>query len=364
MHGQRSWKHPKLRTIFGSIADAKSPAFAVMVRKRGNVVFERTYGVRELRTMKPVDAGTNFRLASFTKQFTAMATMLLVHEGKLRYDETLVDVFPEFPAYGHNITIRNLLTHTSGLPDYEDLMDQFEKTHGATWSATHQIKDNEVLRLLEHETHGKFAPGLSWAYSNSAYVVLGLIDAQVSGEPFLRVLQDRIFGPLHMTRTLAFIKGLNEVPDRAYGHSKEGDKFVETDQSSTSATLGDGGVYSNLKDLGKWDAALSSHALLNQQDMSVALTPVELADGTQPHWPLEPGDDNVHPGQPVSYGFGWFLDSFHGRPRMWHTGTTVGFRTAIERFTGEGLTVIVLCNRSDLDANALALKAADAAMNK
>ena len=169
---------PKLRTIFGSIADVKSPAFAVMVRKHGNVVFERTYGVRELRTMQPVDAGTNFRLASFTKQFTAMATMLL--------------------------------------PDYEDLMDQFEKTHGATWSATHQIKDNEVLRLLEHETHGKFAPGLSWAYSNSAYVVLGLIDAQATGELFLRVLQDRIFGPLHMTRTLAFIKGLNEVPDRAY----------------------------------------------------------------------------------------------------------------------------------------------------
>lgn len=351
----------RIEAIFAPLTDGKSPGVAVLVRRDGRAIFEQGYGVRDLRTLARIDAGTDFRLASFTKQFTAMATMLLVRDGKLRYDERLTDVFPDFPAYGRNITIRNLLTHTSGLPDYEDLMDQAEKAEGPMWSPSHQIRDEEVLSLLKRQTHGKFAPGTSWAYSNSGYVVLGLIDAKVAGEPFGQVLQDRIFGPLRMKGTVAFVSGENTVPDRAYGHAKQGDKFSETDQSPTSATLGDGGVYSNLLDLAKWDAALEAHALLNERDMSAALTPAKLAGGGETRWPVDAGDDNLNPGKPVSYGFGWFLDSYHGRARMWHTGTTMGFRTAIERFTREKLTIVVLCDRSDLDAGELAIRAAEAA---
>ena len=110
--------------------------------------------------------------------------MLLVHDGKLRYDESLTEVFPDFPSYGKNITIRNLLNHTSGLPDYEDLMEKAEKNKRPLWSPEHQIQDSEVLELLKHETTGKFAPGTSWAYSNSAYVVLGLIIAKTSGSSY------------------------------------------------------------------------------------------------------------------------------------------------------------------------------------
>jgi CubicO group peptidase (beta-lactamase class C family) len=134
---------------------------------------------------------------------------------------------------------------------------------------------------------------------------------------------------------------------------------VEADQSSTSATLGDGGVYSNLADLAKWDAAPQNHTLLGELEMRPALTPAKLANGGQPSWPSTPGDDNLNPGKPVAYGFGWFLDPYREYPRMWHTGTTRGFHTAIERFPAEKLTVIVLCNRTDLDAAALALRAAD-----
>lgn len=348
----------KVESIFAAVKDEKSPGLAVLVRKDGKIILQQGYGVRELRTFGRIDARTNFRLASVTKQFTAMATMLLVRDGKLRYDETLTDLFPDFPAYGRSITIRHLLTHTSGLPDYEDLMAEMEKKRGPMWTASHQIQDEEVLGLLKQQSVGKFRPGTSWAYSNSGYVVLGLIDAKVCGEPFGRVLQDRIFGPLHMSGTLAYVSGKNTVPRRAYGHSKEGAKLVETDQSPTSATLGDGGVYSNVLDLAKWDAALQYHSLLSETEMNAALTPVKLADGSEPRWPEQPGDDNLEPGKPVSYGFGWFLDAYHGSARMWHTGSTVGFRTAIERFTAEKLTVIVLCNRSDFDANRLALQAA------
>jgi CubicO group peptidase (beta-lactamase class C family) len=288
-----------------------------------------------------------------------MAIMLLAHDGKLRYDDKLTGIFPDFPDYGRTITIRHLLTHTSGLPDYEDLMEIAEKAHGPTWTAAHQIQDDDVLDLLKHQADGKFAPGTSWSYSNSGYVVLGLIVAKVSGEPFDQFLHDRIFAPLQMRNTLAYINGKNSPPERAYGHTKEGDGFIESDQSSTSATLGDGGVYSNLVDPAKWDSALQTGALLSPQEIKPGLLAVKLVDGSEPHWPTQPGDDNLNPGKPVSYGFGWFLDPYKGRARMWHSGTTQGFRTVIERFTEENLTVIVLCNRPDLDPSALALRVAE-----
>jgi CubicO group peptidase (beta-lactamase class C family) len=350
----------KIDAVFSGVTSPDAPGLAVVVRKNGSTVFERGYGVRDLRSNAKIDARTNFRLASFTKQFTAMAIMLLVYDGKLRYDETLAEIFPDFPAYGKIITIRNLLNHTSGLPDYEDLMDAAEKVKGPIWSPEHQIQDDEVLALLKQEKSGKFAPGTGWSYSNSGYVVLGVIVAKVSGKTYGEFLRARIFAPLKMNHTSVFQKGKNEVVNRSFGHSKEGDALKETDQSATSGTLGDGGVYSNLEDLAKWDDALRNHTLLSERDFQPALTPVKLVDGSEPHWPKEPSDDNLHPGKPVSYGFGWFLDPYQGRQRMWHTGSTMGFRTVIERFTeGDGLSIIILCNRTDLDPEKLALQVAD-----
>src|SRR5216117_1499197 len=333
----------KIDAVFSGVTSPDAPGLAALVRKNSRTVFERAYGVRDLRSKAKIDAHTNFRLASFTKQFTAMAIMLLVHDGKLRYDQTLTQLFPDFPADGSTITVRNLLNHTSGLPDYEDLMDAAEKIKGPVWTPEKQIQDNAVLELLEKQKTGKFAPGTSWWYSNSGYVVLGLIVA-----------------PLKMNHTLVLQKGKNEVVNRAFGHSKDGSALRETDQSSTSATLGDGGIYSNLEDLAKWDDALRNHTLLNEKEFQAALTPVKLTDGSEAHWPKEPDENNLHPGKPVSYGFGWFLDPYQGHSRMWHTGGTMGFRTVIERFTeGDGLTVIVLCNRNDLEPEKLALQVAD-----
>src|SRR5258708_23739446 len=165
--------------IFSRLTSPDAPGMAVFVRTQGQPIFDRGYGVRDLRMKAKINAHTNFRLASFTKQFTAMAIMLLVHDGKLRYDEALAELFPDFPAYGKSITVRNLLNHTSGLPDYEDLMDAAEKTKGPLWSPEKQIQDDEVLELLKKEKRGKFAPGASWSYSNSGYVLLGIIVAKV-----------------------------------------------------------------------------------------------------------------------------------------------------------------------------------------
>jgi CubicO group peptidase (beta-lactamase class C family) len=323
-----------------------TPGAAVLVVKDGRPVFERGYGVTDLRTLHKVDERTNFRLASLTKQFTAMAIMLLVHDDKLSYDQSLTDIFPDFPVYGKTITVRHLLNHTSGLLDYEDLM---AKQYGSMPDdQVPQIHDAGVLTLLEKASTIKFAAGTKWEYSNSGYCVLAMVVEKISGKPFGQFLRDRIFAPLQMTNTLAYEKGKNEVPKRAYGHTLRGDAWRETDQSSTSATLGDGGVYTSLADLARWDDALQSHTLLGEKEMQPALTAVQPSGG--------PAQENGHP---VSYGFGWFLDPYRGHPRMWHYGETVGFRTSIQRFPAGHLTVIVLCNRADLSATDLALKIAD-----
>ena len=196
-------------------------------------------------------AQTNFRLASCTKQFTATAVMLLVHDGKLHYEDRLTDVFPDFPAYGKSITIRNLLNHTSGLLDYEDLMAK--PAPGTPPEQIPQIKDAGVLALLKQQTTTKFPPGTHWDYSNSGYAVLAMVVEKVSGQSFGDFLHDRIFAPLDMKQTVAYEKGKNTVISRAFGHTHEGGAWHEQDQSPTSAVLGDGGVYSSLGDLAKWD---------------------------------------------------------------------------------------------------------------
>jgi CubicO group peptidase (beta-lactamase class C family) len=334
-------------SIFSALKTTNAPGAAVLVVRNGQPVFRRGYGVTDLRSLRPIDAKTNFRLASFTKQFTAASIMLLVRDGKLHYDDHLTDIFPEFPAYGKSITVRNLLTHTSGLPDYEDLL---MKQHPDTpEEKIPQILDAGALKLLEQQTSGKFAPGSKWEYSNSGYAMLAMIVEKVSGKSFGQFLQERIFTPLKMTNTLAYENGKNEVPHRAYGHSKIDGAWHETDQSPTSAVLGDGGIYSSLDDLAKWDRALREHTLLSEEEMRPALAPVQTTDGLA----------KSPSGKPVSYGFGWFLDPYQGHKRMSHDGNTIGFRTTIQRFPGEQLTIIVLANRADLDPQALALKVAD-----
>jgi CubicO group peptidase (beta-lactamase class C family) len=367
-----AWPSEKqVDAIFAAVTQENAPGLAVLVQKNGRASFEKGYGVRDLRTNTKIDPPTNFRLASFTKQFTAMAIMLLVHDHKLRYDETLVELFPDFPAYGKAITIRNLLNHTGGLPDYEDLMAATETPRNSPiWTPERQIHDAQVLRMLEAESKGKFPPGTSWSYSNSGYVVLGLVVAQASEQSYGDFLRARIFRPLHLDHTIVYQKGKNEVANRAFGHSQavsghgpETPLFQETDQSPTSATLGDGGIYSNLEDLAKWDDALRNHTLLSAEEMKPALVPRRLANGQPTLWPVEANDDNLHPGKPVSYGFGWFLDPYRGHPRMWHTGSTMGFRTVIERLTADHLTIIILSNRTDLDPETLAIETADLYLN-
>lgn len=343
----------KVDTLFSNFISAREPGCAVMVVQNDKPVVKKGYGVTDLRSFGAISAATNFRLASLTKQFTATAIMLLVHDGKLHYDDPLTKLFPDFPAYGKAITVRQMLNHTSGLLDYEDIMAQ--NYPGIPDEKIPQIKDAGVLELLKQQPTTKFTPGTHWDYSNSGYVVLAVVVEKVAGISFGDFLRERIFKPLGMSRTIAYEKGKNEVANRAYGHSRTAEGWRETDQSSTSATLGDGGVYTSLDDLEKWDHALTHHTLLSAKEMEPALTAPTFAR----HAMLKP-DGNAAP----LYGFGWFLDPYRGHRRYSHYGETAGFRNAIQRFPDEHLTVIVLCNRADRAAPPLAESVADLYLGK
>ncbi len=314
-------------SLFADYARPGAPGAAVLVALDGKMLVDRGFGLADVTKGTPVTTRTNFRLASVTKQFTAAATMLLVQDGRLRLDETLADVWPDFPAYGRHITIRNLLTHTSGLQDYESFVPD---------SQTRQVKDAEVVAMMKRVDSTLFPPGTRFQYSNTGFAVLSEIVAKRSGMPFASFLRTRIFVPLGMHKTLAREDAGPAVPFRAYGHSFADGAWSETDQSNTSAVLGDGGVYSSVDEMYRWDQALYTDALLLPPARRQLFTDNTLADGKK-----------------IGYGFGWFLDAYRGLPRQYHTGTSRGFRTMITRFPTMHATVIILTNRSAPSPEAL-----------
>jgi len=188
------------------------------------------------------------------------------------------------------------------------------------------LRDAHVLGLLEAEHRGYFPPGSRCRYSNSGYSLLALIVGRASGEDFASFLRQRIFEPLGMQNTVAFEAGISIVAHRAFGYSGSGHSWTRTDQNLTSATLGDGGIYSSVDDLAKWDAALCGDRLLRPESLRLAFQPAAQTD--------DPA---------VQYGFGWRIT---GESR-WHSGETIGFRNVIVRFLERSLTVIVLTNRND-----------------
>jgi CubicO group peptidase (beta-lactamase class C family) len=297
-----------------------APGAAVMAIRGGKVLYRRGYGLADVEAHVAVTPATNFRLASVTKQFTAMAIMMLVERGKLAFDSPLTRFFPDYPAYGKQITVRHLLNHTSGLKAYEDLIPAGQ---------TAQVKDRDVLDLLRQQTSGYFAPASDWRYSNTGYAHLAMIVEKASGMTFAAFLKKNIFGPLHMAGTVAFEEGISTVRNRAYGYSEQGDKFERTDQSLTSAVLGDGGIYSSVDDLFKWDQALYTTKLVSADTRDQAFMPVVLSSGQQTH-----------------YGFGWEIGQWHGLRTLRHGGSTIGFRTHILRVPDREFTAIVLINRT------------------
>jgi CubicO group peptidase (beta-lactamase class C family) len=320
-------------SLFADYARPGAPGASLVVVAQGRVVLRRSFGLADLDPPTVATGSADYRLASLTKQFTATAVMLLADAHRLAFDDSVSRYLPELPAHARGITIRQLLNHTSGIWDYEDFVPDTQ---------TYQVKDHDVLRLIGQADSLYFPSGTAFRYSNTGYALLALVVERVSGRPFARFLRDHVFRPLGMSGSVAYEAGASRVPHRAYGYSRDSTGWVRTDQSNTSAVLGDGGVYTSVDDLVRWDHALETHALVRAATQAEAWTPATLADG-----------------RPTEYGFGWFVGrDAHGR-RQWHTGETRGFRNAIVRYPDQRVTVIVLTNRNEGEPIELAQRVAE-----
>jgi CubicO group peptidase (beta-lactamase class C family) len=295
------------------------PGAALLVLKDGKPVVRRGYGLANLEDEDEATPATNYRLASVSKQFTAAAILLLAEDGRLKLDDPVRRWLPTLPANTATVTLRQLLTHTGGLVDYEDLIPP---------GTTVQVSDHDVLRLVSATSQTYFAPGSAYRYGNTGYVLLGLVVEQASGISLPLFLQQRIFRPLGMDHTLLYVQGGPAVDHRAYGYSQANGTWTRTDQDVTSATRGDGGIYSSLDDLAKWDAALSDNRLLSAASRRLAFSPHVKVTG-EPYT--------------ASYGYGWRITG----DTVWHSGESIGFRNVIVRWPRRHLTVILLSNRND-----------------
>jgi CubicO group peptidase (beta-lactamase class C family) len=290
----------------------------VMAIDHDKVVFEQAYGLADVEKKAACTLDTNFRMASVSKQFTATAVMLLVDRGKLALDDPLTKFFPGFPDYGKKITVKHLLTHTSGLPAYENLIPT---------GTTLQLDDLDVLHLLMDTKEPTFAPGKKFEYSNSGYAMLGMIVEVAAQKPFHEFMRSDVLVPLGMENSFLYQRGLNEVPHRAFGHAKKDGQWVRADQSLTSAIRGDGAIYTSLRDYRKWLQGIDNRRLLTAKSYDAMFSPHVTTDrhGSR-------------------YGYGWFIDEYRGEPRIHHNGDTRGFRLCAQRFPKRHAAILIQLN--------------------
>lgn len=322
LNGQSLTKNQKLMvdSLMQQYDGDSLPSASLVILRGEKVLYKKSYGMADMEKGRKASPSTNYRLASVSKQFTAAAVLRLIEKKKFTLQTTLTDIYKDFPGYGKHITIHHLLNHTSGIVDYEALIPD---------SATIQVTDADVLKMMKGIDSVYFAPGEKYQYSNTGYALLAMIVEKYSGMKYPDYLKKYIFTPAGMKKTLAFVDGYNSVPNRAYGYSIRMDTVRRTDQSVTSAVLGDGGIYSNIDDLIKWNNAILKNKVISAKSWALACSRKELNDGSA-----------------VNYGYGWHLKTWRGYECVYHTGSTIGFRNILYRIPSEKLTVILLTNRN------------------
>ncbi len=309
----------KLDALFKSQSPTE-PGFALMIRQDGKEIYNSTVGLANDSTGYKVTDRTNFRMASVSKQFTAMAILLLEKEGKLSVDDPISKYFPELPkAVGKKVLVRHLLTHSSGIADYESMIPD---------SQTVQVLDEDILHLIEHTDSTYFKPGTQFRYSNSGFCLLALIVERVSHQPFATFITTRIFMPLKMKESTVYEKGCL-IPNRAMGYARDKDgKIIFSDQSITSATKGDGGVYTSLRDYVKWVKALEENKLI---DLSAVLKRL--------HFPINNSPERY-------YAAGWF--ELIGKEHiLFHSGSTCGFNNYVILIPEKKMSIVFFSNLAD-----------------
>jgi CubicO group peptidase (beta-lactamase class C family) len=345
--GQLADESAQIDALFAPWTQGRTPGAAVLVVQDGRVVHKKGYGLADIAANSPITPNTAFDIGSISKPFTAMAIMMLVERGELRYGDSLSRFFPEFPSYARKITIWHLLHHTHGFPDYERLFVKSgmidkdyprpSKGKGAGFEPT--IRD--TLRLLARQKELRFAPGDKYEYGGSGYVLLALIIEKISGKTYRQFLRDNIFQPLGMNSTLVYDETRPKVKNKAVSYARVSQGYKVIDYTPLNLIYGDGNVNSTLEDLYKWDQALYTERLLRMGTLEQAFTPGKLNDGTE-----------------IGYGSGWLVRNSPALRRIAHGGSWVGFRSLLVRYPDQRFTIIVLSNFADADRETLVYKIA------
>jgi CubicO group peptidase (beta-lactamase class C family) len=307
------------------------PGAVVAVVDHGDILLEKAYGFADVKKKIPLTARSAFDLASVSKQFTAMGIMILAERAQLSYDDSLCRYFPEFSPFGCDITIRNLLNHTSGLPDYEEIfrasgLIQTNYPRAARDAGdTFEPASKDALRFIANEKKLRFKPGDQWEYSDSGYVVLAQIIEKVSGKTYADFLRENIFRPAGMTETVVYDETRPVIPNRALSYSTN--RPGPVDYTPLNLIYGDGNVHTTISDMIQWVRALDNGTLVTAPTLRQALTRGRLNNGKE-----------------FDYGFGWGIHNRHGGDVTEHGGSWVGFRSSIVRLPRWHLSIIILSN--------------------
>ncbi|MGC2697382.1 MAG: TIGR03435 family protein [Candidatus Angelobacter sp.] len=327
------------RFVTEEIGRQHIPGVAVGIYRRGEILLAKGYGLANVELNVPVKPQTIFQSGSVGKQFVSAAVMLLVEEGKIGLDDSIVKYFPNAPASWKPILVKNLLSHTSGLAEYETAERTGPK---GPFYLRLDFSEDELVEKIE-ALPIEFAPGEKWDYRNTNYVLLGIMIHKITGKPYADYLQERIFKPWYMTAT-RLISEKDIIPNRSAGYEWSGGKLRNQDWvSPTFNSTADGTLYFNVLDLAKWDEALYGTSLLQQSSLDRLWTV----------FPLNNGQPN-----PAGYGFGWRISAQNGHKVIGHGGAWQGFTCFIQRYVDDGLTVVVLANLAGADTGEIAQKVA------
>ena len=307
--------------LLASFYQPDGPGAAVIVTRAGKTVFRQAYGMACLAKQQPMTPETTFRLGSISKQFTAVAILMLAEEGKLSIHDEIKRFLPDYPVQGRHITIEHLLTHSSGIVSFTD-KDDFEA------NITRDVTVSEMIDSFKDDKL-EFAPGTAFSYNNSGYYLLGALIEKVSGMSYASFVEERIFVPLGMHGSCH--EGHERSPQhKAAGHTRRGGGFGPCDPMSMSQAYAAGALVSNVDDMARWEQAIASGKLISAASWAKAFTPYRLADGSA-----------------CAYGHGWEIGTLRQRPMLAHGGGINGFMTFALRLPDDALFVAVLSNADD-----------------
>ena len=307
--------------VLAQMREQKIPGVSLAVMRDGKIIKAAGYGLANIELNVPVTPRSVFHTESVGKTFTAVGVLILVEEGKVGLDNKITKYIPESPAAWRDVTVRQLLTHTSGIPDYVGEFDGKSLV-----DLQKNYSEDEVIQIIARQPLD-FQPGEKRVYSNSGYVILGALIRHITGKNWADFLQERIFGPLGMTSTRV-ISEADIIPNRTSGYHLVNGQWKNTDWVAPSLnTLADGTLYTNVLDMAKWDEALSTEKILKRTTLDQMWIPITLNSGAS-----------------FPQGLCFRIDNVNGHRLAWKDGEFQGYTTIMSRYLDDHLSIVVLTN--------------------